>query len=69
MKVRVDSQEGKLIYSHRMSIVEPVFGTIGTNKGLNRYSLRDKKKIDSQWKLFCLIHNIEKLKNYGELAA
>ena len=67
MKERVDSQEGKLIYSHRMSVVEPVFGNIGTNKGLNRFSLRGKRKVNGQWKLFCLIQNIEKLKNYGEL--
>jgi len=69
MKKRVDSKEGKLIYSHRMSVVEPVFGNIGTNKGLNRFSLRGSKKVNGQWKLFCLIQNIEKLKNYGELAA
>ena len=69
MKERVDSKEGKLYYSHRMSVVEPVFGNIGTNKGLNRFSLRGKKKVNGQWKLFCLIQNIEKLKNYGELAA
>ena len=69
MKERVDSKEGKLIYSHRMSVVEPVFGNIGSNKRLNRFSLRGKKKVNGQWKLFCLIQNIEKLKNYGELAA
>jgi len=69
MKERVDSKEGKLYYSHRMSVVEPVFGNIGTNKGLNRFSLRGKEKVNGQWKLFCLIQNIEKLKNYGELAA
>jgi len=68
MKQRVDSDKGKLIYSHRMSVVEPVFGNIGTNKGLNRFSLRGKKKVQGQWQLYCLIHNIEKLKNYGELA-
>ena len=69
MKHRVDSEEGKRIYSHRMSVVEPVFGNIGTNKRLNRFSLRGKKKVQGQWQLYCLIHNIEKLKNYGELAA
>jgi hypothetical protein len=68
MKQRVDSDKGKLIYSHRMSVVEPVFGNIGTNKRLNRFSLRGKKKVQGQWQLYCLIHNIEKLKNYGELA-
>lgn len=65
MKHRVDSEQGKLIYSHRMSVVEPVFGNIGTNKRLNRFSLRGKKKVQGQWQLYCLIHNIEKLKNYG----
>jgi len=68
MKRRVDSDKGKLIYSHRMSVVEPVFGNIGANKRLNRFSLRGKKKVQGQWQLYCLIHNIEKLKNYGELA-
>ncbi|QCF24834.1 transposase [Hydrocarboniclastica marina] len=69
MKLRVDSQQGKGIYSHRMSVVEPVFGNIGTNKGLNRFSLRGKQKVQGQWQLYCLVHNIEKLANYGQLAA
>lgn len=69
MKQRVDSDKGKQIYSHRMSVVEPVFGNIGTNKRLNRFGLRGKKKVQGQWQLYCLIHNIEKLKNCGELAA
>ncbi len=69
MKHRVDSPRGKEIYSHRMSVVEPVFGNLGTNKGLNRFSLRGKKKVQGQWQLYCLVHNIEKLANYGQLAA
>ncbi len=69
MKHRVDSAEGKQIYSHRMSVVEPVFGNIGTNKKLNRFSLRGKTKVQAQWQLYCLVHNIEKLANYGKLAA
>ena len=69
MKHRVDSDKGKAIYSHRMSVVEPVFANIGANKGLNRFSLRGKKKVQGQWQLYCLVHNIEKLKNVGEWAA
>ena len=69
MKQRVDSPKGKLIYSHRMSVVEPVFGNIENNKGLDRFSLRGKKKVQSQWQLYCIVHNIEKIKNYGKLAA
>ena len=67
MKHRVNSSKGKQIYSHRMSVVEPVFGNIGTNKGLNRFSLRSKTKVQGQWQLYCLIHNIEKLAHYGKL--
>ena len=69
MKARVDSAQGKEIYGHRMSVVEPVFGNIGTNKGLNRISLRGKRKAQGQWRLYCMVHNIEKLMNYGKLAA
>jgi len=69
MKIRVDSQKGKQIYSHRMSVVEPVFGNVTSNKGLKRFSLRGKTKVNAQWKLFCLIQNIEKLANYGKIAA
>ncbi len=65
MKARVDSDKGKQIYSHRMSVVEPVFGNIGTNKRLSRFSLRTKKKVQGQWRLYCLVHNIEKIMNYG----
>ena len=69
MKHRIDSDYGRQIYSHRMSVVEPVFGNISINKRLNRFSLRGKAKVQGQWQLYCLVHNIEKLKNYGELTS
>lgn len=69
MKHRVDSPQGKHIYSHRMSVVELVFGNLGTKKRLNRFSLRGKKKVQGQWQLYCLVHNIEKLANYGQWQA
>jgi hypothetical protein len=68
MKQRVDSEAGKQIYSHRMSVVEPVFGNIGTNKRLNRFSLRGKTKVQGQWQLYCMVHNLEKVSRYGKLA-
>ena len=67
MKRRVDSTEGKHIYSHRMSTVEPVFANIGTNKRLNRFSLRGKTKVQGQWQLYCMVHNIEKIMRYGAI--
>jgi len=69
MKHRVDSDYGKQVYGHRMSVVEPVFANIGTNKKLNRFSLRGKTKVQAQWQMYCLVHNIEKLARYSTMAA
>lgn len=67
MKQRIDSDYGKSIYAHRMSVVEPVFANITSNKGLKRFSLRGKAKVQSQWQLYCMMHNIEKIMNYGRV--
>ena len=64
MRERIDSPEGKLAYSRRMSTVEPVFGNIRHNKRMNRFTLRGKNKVDGQWKLYAIVHNIEKWANF-----
>ena len=65
MKRAIDSERGRALYGGRFATVEPVFGNIRHNKGLDRFTLRGQKKVDTQWKLFCLVHNIEKLANHG----
>ena len=65
MKARIDSPEGQAKYGRRFATVEPVFGNIRHNKQLNRFTLRGQKKVDAQWKLYCLVHNIEKLAHHG----
>jgi transposase len=65
MKVRIDSPEGRIRYDRRFATVEPVFGNLRHNKQLNRFTLRGQKKVDAQWKLYCLVHNIEKLAHHG----
>jgi len=65
---KIDSTEGKQQYSQRLAIVEPVFGNIRTQKGLDHFTLRGKQKVDIQWMLYALVHNIEKIANYGEVA-
>ena len=69
MKQRVDSPHGRQVYSQRMSVVEPVFANIATQKGLGRFSPRGTSKVDTQWKLFALAHNIGKLQRFGTMAA
>ncbi|MBU1086952.1 MAG: transposase, partial [Candidatus Omnitrophica bacterium] len=44
---------------------EPVFANIRHNKGLRRFSFRGKTKVDIQWKLFAMVHNIGKVFRYG----
>jgi hypothetical protein len=64
MKKRIDSEQGRQLYGQRFATVEPVFGNIRHNKRMNRFTLRSKTKVDGQWKLFCLVHNIEKLAHH-----
>jgi hypothetical protein len=65
MQRRVDSELGRLRIGQRFAIVEPVFGNLRHNKGLDRFTLRGRKKVEGQWKLYCLVHNIEKLAKSG----
>jgi hypothetical protein len=65
MKRRLDSDEGRRRYGQRFATVEPVFGNLRHNKRLSRFTLRGRTKVDTQWKLYCLVHNIEKLAHHG----
>ena len=65
MAAKIDSEMGHKIYSQRIAIVEPVFANIRTHKGMNRFTLRGKVKVNIQWLMYCMIHNIGKIVNYG----
>ena len=64
---RFDTDRGRHCYSRRMGTVEPVFANIRRNIGLDWFSLRGRVQVDTQWKLFCLVHNIGKLAVHGSL--
>ena len=67
MKAKIDSEEGKRIYARRLGIVEPVFANICVHKRMHRFTLRSKLKVDVQWRLFALVHNIGKIHTFGVL--
>jgi transposase len=67
MKAKIDTEQGKQIYARRLGIVEPVFANICVQKRMNRFTLRTKLKVDVQWRLFALLHNIGKIQAYGTL--
>jgi transposase len=65
MKAAIDSARGRALYGRRIATVEPVFANLRHNKRLDRFTLRSRAKVDTQWHLYCLVHNIEKLAHHG----
>ena len=67
MKAKIDTEQGKQFYARRLGIVEPVFANICVHKHMNRFTLRTKLKVDVQWRLFAMVHNIGKIQAFGAL--
>lgn len=65
MRQAIDTPRGRSLYSQRMATVEPVFANLRFNKRLDRFTLRGQPKVNTQWQLYCLVHNIEKLARSG----
>jgi hypothetical protein len=65
MRQAIDSPKGRQLYSQRIGTVEPVFGNIRHNKRLTRLNHRGRTKVNTQWNLYCMVHNIEKLARTG----
>ena len=61
MRRAIDSPQGRALYSRRIATVEPVFANIRHHKRMTRFTLRGKAKVATQWQLYCLVHNIEKI--------
>lgn len=61
MHQKVSSPWGRPIYAKRKILVEPVFGQIKAAMGFRRFSLRGLWKVDSEWAIVCLCHNLLKL--------
>lgn len=66
MKRKIDSLRGLLIYNRRLGTAEPPFAHIRHALGLSRFTLRGRRKVDIQWKLYCIVHNLTKVHRYGE---
>ena len=65
MKRKIDTEEGRRTYSKRLGIIEPVFGNVRACKRMDRFTLRGRIKVNIQWMLYCLVHNIEKVLHFG----
>lgn len=62
---KIDSEKGRKIYHQRIGVIEPVFANVRTQKRMDHFTLRGKIKVNIQWMLYCMIHNIEKIAHYG----
>ena len=60
MRKKFETVEYQDIYAFRIQIIEPVFANIRYCRGLNRFTLRGKEKVNSQWLLYCIVHNLIK---------
>jgi transposase len=65
MKRKIDSTVGRVIYGMRLAISEPPFSHMTSALGLDRFTLRGKVKVNTQWNIFCIVHNMTKIHRYG----
>jgi transposase len=61
MDRKIRSKAGQAIYALRKTIVEPVFGQIKGARGLDGFLLRGLEKVDGEWTLMAITHNLLKL--------
>jgi hypothetical protein len=58
---KLHSEEGQRLRSRRGVDVESVFGRLKWNWGFRRFLLRGKEKVELEWGLLCIAHNMAKM--------
>jgi transposase len=61
MKRKLQTKAGKAVYAARKCVVEPVFGQIKQARGFRQFLLRGLKKVQGEWALICMTHNLLKI--------
>jgi transposase len=61
MRRKLKTKAGKAVYAARKTIVEPVFGQIKQARGFRQFLMRGIDKVQGEWAMVCLTHNILKL--------
>jgi hypothetical protein len=65
MRAKLATDAGKDVYRMRKAIVEPVFGQAKEARGFRRFLFRGLAKVQVEWRLICLGHNLLKLFRAG----
>ena len=61
MARKLATRRGHAIYARRKAIVEPVFGQIKHARGFRQFLRRGVVRVQQEWALICLSHNLLKL--------
>ncbi len=61
MRLKLDSKDGKKRYQVRMSTVEPLHGDMQKNRGFTQFALRGLEKVNIEYNLLAIAHNIRKI--------
>ena len=62
MRTKLDSEAGKAIYQRRMATVEPFHGDIQKNRGFRQFNLRGLEKVNIEYCILSIAHNIRKIR-------
>ena len=61
MARKLRTVKGRCTYARRKAIAEPAIGQIKEARGFRRFLLRGVGKVDAEWSIICLTHNLLKL--------
>ena len=65
MSRKLRTIKGRCTYSKRKQVVEPVFGQIKQARGFRQFLFCGLEKVEAEWDLICLTHNLLKLFRSG----
>jgi len=65
MREKLKEPAGADLYRRRKAVVEPVFGQIKEIRGFRQFSFRGLNRVQQEWSLICLTHNLLKLFRAG----
>jgi Transposase DDE domain len=65
MRAKLQTAAGHAVYALPKAIVEPVFGQIKGPRGFRRFAFRGLAKVQAEWQMICLTHNLLKLFRAG----
>ena len=64
---KLKSPAGAKIYNQRKAIVEPVFAYLKHVRGFRQFLLRGLARVEAEWLLMCLTHNLLKMFRANQL--